>query len=92
MNPFKHIILRFLKNAFLVLSKADGRSGLSAMDFEVVLGRVSALGASELSGRDKASDVSAWLVKITSGKITPWVSQLLTHLAYLYAQKKGLIK
>lgn len=91
ISLFKPIILKFLKDAFLALSRVDGRNGLSAMDFELVLGRVAALRESELSGREKAAEVSAWLVRITGGNIAPWVSQLLTHLAYLYAQKKGFV-
>lgn len=91
MSLFKPIILKFLKDAFLTLSRADGRVGLSAMDFEVVLSRIATLRESEMTGKEKAASVSAWLVRITNGNITPWVSQLLTHLAYLYAQKKGFV-
>ncbi len=91
MSLFKPIILKFLRDAFLTLSRADGRVGLSAMDFEVIVGRIASLRGSEMAGREKAAEVSAWLVRITAGNITPWVSQLLTHLAYLYAQKKGFV-
>lgn len=92
MNPIKAFITSFLKKAFLKLSQADGKEGLSVDDFLITVARVVSKSTMDISGREKSEAVSGWIGNTFGPKVAPWITNLLTFVAYLYAQQKGSLK
>lgn len=91
-NLVKTVVLKFLREAFLALSKVDGKPGLSLNDLTMLVARVkSANDNFSDDGQWKADAVADWLIEHGKGRFPAWTVKLLTYLAYLYARRAGVI-
>lgn len=94
MKRFFAPVQAFLEQAFLEVSKADGKPGLSLADLQVVLNKVEAARyqfTEEGAGRLRAEFVRTAMERLFPGKFAPWLVDVLVWLAYALAKRKGLI-
>ena len=94
MKRFFAPIQSFLEAAFLQLSQADGKPGLSVADLQVVLRKVEAAQESfsdEGAGQARAEFVREAMLRLFPNKFPSWVADILVWLAWAIAKRKGII-
>lgn len=94
MKRFFKPIQSFLEQAFLQVSKADGKPGLSLADLEVVMRKVELAQynfSDEGAGRLRAAFVKKMLEELFPGKFPEWLGEVLVFLVYMLAKRKGVI-
>ena len=94
MKRFFAPVQTFLESAFLQVSKADGKPGLTLADLTVVMKKVEAAQynfSDEGAGRIRAAFVKKMLEELFPGKFPEWLADVLVFLAYTLAKRKGLI-
>lgn len=86
-------ILTFLQGRFIALSKADGKDGLTAEDFKIVVARVAKVAKDYKSAKGlfKAKSVASWVSDNYGNVVNDYVIPILVSKAYEYAERKGLL-
>ncbi len=94
LRPVLAFLLRYLRDRFVDLSKADGNDGLTVGDFQAVVGKVKEIAKTykKTSGLTKAKAVAEWAKTEFGPKVDEYVIPVLVSKAYEYADRTGLLK
>ena len=81
------------RSAALALSKADGKPGLTAEDFGVIMGKVADIDKTGLPKSEKATWVADQLIALFGDKLPkwPWIPYAITWAAHYVARRLNLI-
>jgi hypothetical protein len=94
MKRFFSPVQAFLEQAFLEVSKADGKPGLSVADIQVVLNKVENARyqfTDEGAGQLRAQYVRTAMERLFPGKFAPWLGDVLVWIVYALAKRKGIV-
>jgi hypothetical protein len=94
MKRFFKPVQTFLEQAFLQVSKADGKPGLSLADLEVVIAKVKTAQdefPDEGAGALRVAFVKKAINMLFPGRVPEWLIDVIVFLAYAIAQRKGII-